>query len=66
MSRKNSEKGAPLGGASPLEGMVNNTQKIEKPVPTTDFTRLQAVKSISVLGEHDGVLEDDILDLLED
>ena len=31
----------------------------------SDFTKLEAVESRSILGQHDGTLPDDLLDLLE-
>ena len=31
-----------------------------------DFARIEAVESRSILGEHDGTLSDDLMDLLED
>lgn len=31
----------------------------------SDFTKLEAVESRSILGQHDGTLPDDLMDLLE-
>lgn len=31
-----------------------------------DFARIEAAESRSILGEHDGALPDDLMDLLED
>lgn len=30
------------------------------------FAELQAIKSVSLIGKHDGVMDDDLLDLLAD
>lgn len=34
--------------------------------PVRDFARIEAVESRSILGAHDGILPDDVMDLLED
>lgn len=36
-----------------------------QPAFVSDFTKLEAVESRSILGQHDGTLPDDLLDLLE-